>query len=171
MPFIEVVSYANDLGGHQGKPICSPAKAFQVALFRTETSAIAKCANAYKFAREPTRISVQIIGNTGAYECFQIGHPGRQYITDGHKINNSRKRKGKKKIIDKSELTELIPHVDGDHFGADVRVLHDWLMAIQKNQSPSIPAKVGANFCMAGIAASKSARSGGTPTNIKVYTK
>ncbi|MFX0075231.1 MAG: Gfo/Idh/MocA family protein [Candidatus Hermodarchaeota archaeon] len=170
MPFIEVVSYANDLGGYQGKPICAPAKAFQVALFRTETSAIAKCANAYKFAREPTRISIQIIGNTGAYECNQIGFPGRQYITDGHLITRSRHRKGKRSKIDKDFLSELIPHVDGDHFGADVRVLHDWLISIQNNKKPSIPAKIGANFCMAGIAASKSARSGGKPMEIKIYT-
>lgn len=170
MPFIEVVSYANDLGGHHGNPICLPAKAFQVALFRTETSAIAKCANAYKFAREPTRISIQIIGNTGAYECSQIGLLGTQYITDGHKINRARKRKGKRTKIDKNVLAELIPHVNGDHFGADVRVLHDWLLAIENKGIPSIPAKIGANFCMAGIAASKSARSGGKPTKIKVFS-
>jgi hypothetical protein len=166
-----VVSYANDLGGYQGKPICSPAKAFQVALFRTETSAIAKCANAYKFAREPTRISIQILGNTGAYECFQIGFPGTQYVADGHKINRSRHRKGKRSIIDKHALNEVIPQVNGLYFGADVRVIKDWLVAIQNNDSPSIPAKVGANFCLAGIKASESARLGGKPKKIKIYTE
>ncbi|MFW9950404.1 MAG: Gfo/Idh/MocA family protein [Candidatus Thorarchaeota archaeon] len=32
MPFIEVTSFANDIGGYQGDPICKPAKAFQVGL-------------------------------------------------------------------------------------------------------------------------------------------
>ena len=170
MPFIEVVSFANDLGGFQGKPICSPAKSFHVALYRTESNAIAKCANAYIIAREPSRISIQIVGNTGTYECFQIGRPGTLFLSDGHVINRSQHRKGKHYTIDKNSLSEVVPHVNGDHFGGDVRVLKEWLSAIEKASLPHINAKVGANFCLSGIRASESAHSGGSPKKIKIFT-
>ena len=170
MPFIEVTSFANDIGGYQGNPICKPAKAFQVALFRTETTAIAKCANAYIFAREPTRISIQVVGRTGTYECNQVDKPGRLFIADGHKINKVRCRKGKAKKIDQGLLSKVIPRVEGFHSGANARILDDWLQAIKKGTKASIHAKVGANFCMAGIQASRSAHDGGKPKEINNYT-
>ncbi|MHA1326116.1 MAG: Gfo/Idh/MocA family protein [Promethearchaeota archaeon] len=168
-PFIEVVSYANDLSGYQGNPICSPAKAFQVALFKTENDSIAKCVNAYIVAREPPRISIQVIGNIGTYECYQIGSPGRLFIADDHKISKTRHRKGHRQIIDKEMLSKTIPHVQGEYYGATIRILNDWLSAIKFNKQPSINARKGANFCAAGIAASKSSRSRGKKIEIKNF--
>ena len=170
MPFIEVTSFANDIGGYQGDPICKPAKAFQVGLFRTDTTAIAKCANAYVFAREPTRISIQIVGRTGTYECYQADKPGRLFIADGHKINKIQHRKGRAQIIDQKALSSTIPHVEGLYYGSYIRILDDWLNAIKKKQRPLLYAKVAANFCLSGIQASRSARDGGKPKEIKIYT-
>ena len=171
MPFVEVTSYANDIGGYHGNPICTPAKAFHVGLFRTDSSAIAKCANAYIFAREPTRLNIQVIGRTGAYECYEIGKPGRLFLADGHKITRSKHRKGTSKTITNEEMAKVIPHVLwwSMYYGGSVRIMDDWLSAIEKNHKPKLHAKVAANFCMSGIAASKSARSGGTPQKIKGY--
>jgi len=169
MPFTEVTSFANDIGGYQGDPICKPAKAFQVALFRTETNAIAKCANAYVFAREPNRISIQVVGRTGAYECYQVDTPGRLFVADGHKINKTRHRKGKSKKVDQDVLSSVIPQVEGFHHGANARILNDWFRAINKGIKASIHAKVAANFCMSGIQASRSARDGGKPKKIKNF--
>jgi predicted dehydrogenase len=170
MPFVEVISYANDIGGYQGNPICKPAKTFQVALFRTETEAIAKCANAYIFAREPSRLLIQVVGRTGTYECFEIGSPGNLFLAERHKITRSKHRKGKSSIINEEELAKVIPPVQSMYFGGSVRVMDDWLKAIEENEESTIHSKIAANFCMAGIAASKSARSGGTPQKIKVYS-
>jgi len=169
MPFIEVISFANDIGGYKGNPICKPANAFQVALFRTETTAIAKCANAYIFAREPARISIQVVGRTGTYECSEIDKPGRIFIADGHKINKSRHRRGKARKIDQESLFNVIPRVKGFHFGANIRILNNWFQAIKEGTKASIHAKVAANFCMSGIQASRSARDGGKPKEIKIY--
>jgi hypothetical protein len=169
LSFIEVTSFANDIGGYQGKPICAPAKSFQVGLFRTESGAIAKCANAYVFAREPTRLTIQVIGRIGAYECYEIGKPGKLFLADGHKISRSRHRRGKTKVIKNEELFQVIPQVDSMYDILSVRIMNDWLSAIENNTKPKLHAKVGANFCMAGIAASKSARSGGKPQKIKIY--
>ncbi|TFG22607.1 MAG: Gfo/Idh/MocA family oxidoreductase [Promethearchaeota archaeon] len=169
MPFIEVVSYSNDIGGFEGKPICSPAKAFHVGLFRTETGAIAKCANAFIFAREPTRIIIQVVGRTGTYECYQIDKPGKLFLADGHKITISLHRKGRSKKIDKDKLAEIVPSLDGLHYGASTRIMNEWLTAIENNKKSPIHAKIGANFCLAGIAASQSARSGGKPIKIKQF--
>ncbi|NVM46342.1 MAG: Gfo/Idh/MocA family oxidoreductase [Candidatus Lokiarchaeota archaeon] len=169
MPFIEVTSFANNIGGYQGDPICKPAKAFQVALFRTETTAIAKCANAYIFAREPTRISIQVVGRHGTYECYQVGKTGRLFIADGHKINKIQHRKGSTKQIDQKVLSSVIPHVEGLYYGGDARLLDDWFQAINKDKKSLIRAKIAANFCMSGIQASHSARDGGKPKEIKNY--
>jgi predicted dehydrogenase len=170
MPFIEVTSFANDIGGYQGDPICKPAKAFQVALFRTETNAIAKCANAYVFAREPSRISIQVVGRTGTYECYQIGKPGRLFITDGHKINKIQHRKGSTRRIDQESLTSVVPQVEGLYYGANARILEDWLQAIKQGRDALIHARVAANFCLSGIQASQSAHDGGKPKEIKKFT-
>ncbi|MBY8987612.1 MAG: Gfo/Idh/MocA family oxidoreductase [Candidatus Lokiarchaeota archaeon] len=169
MPFTEVTSFANDIGGYQGNPICKPAKAFQVALFRTETTAIAKCANAYIFAREPTRHSIQVVGQTGTYECYQFNTPGRLFIADGHKISKIHRRRGKIRIIDQESLYSGIPRVEGFDSGAYARILDDWLKAIKEGTKASMHAKVGGNFCLSGIQASKSARDGGKPKEIKIY--
>jgi len=168
-PFIEVTSFANDIGGYEGKPISSPAKAFQVGLFRTETGAIAKCANAYIFAREPTRLIIQVIGRTGTYECYTLGKPGRLFLTEGHTITKTRHRKGKAQIIDGSKLEEYIPFIAGPYFGASIRIMDDWLSAIESNKLPLIHSKIAANFCLSGIAASESARSGGKLIKIKTF--
>jgi len=169
-PFIEVVSYANDIGGYKGDPICSPAKPFHIGLFKTKTGAIAKCANAYLFAREPSRIMIQVVGRTGTYECYEIGKPGRLFLAKNHIITRAQHRKGKSKIIDDKCIAEIIEPVEGVFYGAQVRIMDDWLLAIENNTKSTFHAKIGANFCMAGIAASKSARSGGTPHKIKIFT-
>ena len=169
MPFVEVSSYANDISGYQGDPVCKPAKSFQVGLFQTETGAIAKCANAYIFAREPTRLLIQVVGRTGTYECFEIGKPGNLFLAEGHKITRSKHRKGKSRIINDVEIAKIIPPVQSLYFGGSVRVMNDWLKAIEENKRSTIHSKIAANFCMAGISASKSARSGGKPHKIKVY--
>jgi len=169
MPFIEVTSFANDIGGYQGNPICKPAKAFQVALFRTESTAIAKCANAYIFAREPTRYSIQLVGRTGAYECYQFDRPGRLFLADGHNISKIHRRKGKVRKIDKDYLNNVIPRVEGFDSGSYARIIDDWLNAIKKGEKSLLHAKIAANFCMSGIQASKSARDGGNPKKIKIY--
>jgi len=169
MPFIEVTSFANDIGGYKGNPICKPAKAFQVALFRTKSTAIAKCANAYIFAREPTRYSIQIVGRTGTYECYQFDKPGRLFIADGHKISKIHRRYGKVRKINHEYIYNVIPHVEGFDSGSYARILDNWLKAITKGERPLIHAKVAANFCMSGIQASRSARNGGKPKEIKIY--
>lgn len=169
MPFIEVTSFANDIGGYQGEPICKPAKAFQVALFRTKTTAIAKCANAYIFAREPTRISIQIVGRTGTYECYQVGKLGRLFMADGHIINKIQHRKGITTKIDHKSLSSVIPRVEGLYYGADARILDDWFRAIEKEIKASLHAEVAANLCMSGIQAARSARDGGKPKEIENY--
>jgi len=171
MPFIEVVSYANEIGGYEGSPICNPAKSFQVGLFRTESNAIAKCANAYAFAREPTRITIQVVGRVGTYECYEIGSPGRLFLAEGHKITRSRHRKGKSRTVDKKALSEVIEPVEGLYYGGQARIVDNWLTSIEKIKKPLLHAKIAGNFCFSGIAASKSARSGGKPERIKIYTE
>jgi len=170
MPFIEVTSFANDIGGYHGDPICKPAKAFQVALFRTESTAIAKCANAYIFAREPTRNSIQVVGRTGTYECYQFDRPGRLFIADGHKISKIHRRRGKVRKIDQKAIDNVIPRVEGFDSGAYARILDDWLNAITNGEKALIHSRVAANFCMSGIQASRSARDGGKPMKIQRYT-
>ena len=167
--FIEVTSFANDIGGYEGRPISFPAKAFQVGLFRTVTGAIAKCANAYVFAREPTRLMIQVVGRTGTYECYTLGNPGRLFLAEGHAITKTRHRRGKTQIIDNSKITEIIPFIPGFYFGASIRIMDDWLSAIETNKLPLIHSKIAANFCLSGIAASESARSGGKLIKIKTF--
>ncbi|TFH30833.1 MAG: Gfo/Idh/MocA family oxidoreductase [Promethearchaeota archaeon] len=169
MPFIEVKSYINSNGGYEGDPICRPSGSFQVALFRSETNAIAKCANAYVIAREPTRMMIQVIGRTGSYECFRIGHPGRLFLADGHEITRFRHRKGRTRRVGKMQLSKSAPLRLGTYHGAQPRIMDDWLSAIEKNLTPALNAKVAANMCMAGICAAKSAHQN-VSISIPVYT-
>ncbi|QEE17492.1 Gfo/Idh/MocA family protein [Promethearchaeum syntrophicum] len=157
MPFIEVKSYSNSIGGFNGDPICRPSSSFQVALFKTETDAIAKCANAYIFAREPTRMTLQLTGRTGTYECYRIGRAGRLFLADDH-IIKFRHRKGRAYRIGPMALSRVVPWRLGTYFGAQPRIFDDWLSAIETNTQPSLHAKVAANMCMAGIYAAKSAQ-------------
>ena len=167
--FIEVTSFANDLGCNEENPICFPAKAFQVGLFRTNSGAISKCANAYIFAREPSRLIIQVIGRIGTYECYTIGKPGFLFLAKGQVISKTRHRKGKGEMINKEKLSEVIPHISGLYFGGSIRVMDDWLKAIENDAHPLINPKIAANFCLSGIAASESARSGGRLIKIKTY--
>ncbi len=168
MPFTEVKSYINSNGGYQGDPICRPSGSFQVALFRSETNAIAKCANAFIIAREPTRMTIQVIGRTGTYECYRIGRPGRQFIADGHEITPLRIRKGKSNRVGKFRLSRSVHLRLGSYHGAQPRIMDDWLTAIEKDLTPALNAKVAANMCMAGICAAKSAHQN-SPVSIPVY--
>ncbi len=169
-PFTEVASYANDIGGYNGDPVCKPAKAFQVALFQTARGAIAKCANAYIFAREPTRLILQVTGRLGTYECYRIGKKGRLFLADGHMVTKGmiHHRKGKVKNIGWRRLSEAAPPTIGGHHGSNTRIKDDWLTAIEKDTQPLLHARVGANQCIAGIAASESARTG-KPVKINDY--
>ena len=168
MPFIEVQSYSNSIGGFNGKPICRPSNSFQVALFKSETGAIAKCANAYIFAREPTRMTLQLTGRTGTYECYRIGRAGRLFLANDH-IIKFRHRKGRSYRIGKIALSRVVPWRLGTFFGAQPRIFDDWLTAIETNSQPSLHAKVAANMCMAGICAAKSAQQNKI-IDIPVYT-
>ncbi|MHA1734349.1 MAG: Gfo/Idh/MocA family protein [Promethearchaeota archaeon] len=167
VPFVEVKSYANSIGGYEGNPVCRPAEAFHVALFRTESGAVAKCANAYVFAREPMRLTVQVTGRLGTYECYRIGKRGRLFLAHGHEVSKSitHRRKGKVKRIGRRALSEAAPARIGGHHGSNTRVKDDWLSAIERGVKPKMHALVAANACLAGIAASESAR---TNRNIEI---
>ena len=160
MPFIEVTSYANDLGGEADKkqPVCAPSKAFHVALFKTPTGAIAKCANAYVIAREPPRMGIQVVGELGTFEAPSYGKGGKLFLADDHVITKKKHRKGKKRRIWPWSLRKVASH--GVHFyiAGEVRIMNDWLDAIEKDEKPSSHARVAANMCMAGIRASNAAR-------------
>ncbi|MFW9952280.1 MAG: hypothetical protein ACFFKA_19340, partial [Candidatus Thorarchaeota archaeon] len=91
-------------------------------------------------------------------------------IADGHKINKIQHRKGRAQVIDQKALSSTIAHVEGLYYGSYIRILDDWLNAIKKKQRPLLHAKVAANFCLSGIQASRSARDGGKPKEIKIYT-
>jgi predicted dehydrogenase len=169
MSFTEVTSFANDIGGYRGDPICKPAKAFQVALFHSDSGAVAKCANAYVFAREPTRMGIQVVGRNGTYECYQYDSPGRLFLAKDHIITRGRHRKGKSKTIDREQLSEIIDPVSGLYSGAQARVVDNWLTSIEKDEKPLLNARVGGNFTHAGISASKSARANGKLMKIKNF--
>ncbi|MHA1918183.1 MAG: Gfo/Idh/MocA family protein [Promethearchaeota archaeon] len=168
MPFIEVKSYINSNGGVNGDPICRPSGSFQVALFKTETDAIAKCANAYVFAREPTRMTLQVTGRTGTYESYHIGRSGRLFLADDH-IIKFRHRKGHAYRIGRLALSRVIPWRLGTYYGAQPRIFDDWLTSIEKDTIPSLHARVAANMCAAGIYAAKSAHTNKT-IDIPVFT-
>lgn len=161
-PFVEVTSYANDVGGHEGNPVCRPAKAFHVALFRTATDAVAKCANAYVFAREPMRLQVQVTGRFGTYECYQIGKKGRLFEADDHVVKKRipHRRAGSSKKVGRRELKKAARWAIGGHHGSNTRIKGDWLRAIETDGTPLLHARVAANMCLPGIAASESAREG-----------
>ena len=48
--------------------------------------------------------------------------------------------------------------------------MQDWLSSVVNKQKSKISAKVGANFTLAGIMASKSSESGGKPMKIKEFS-
>lgn len=158
MPFTEVMSYTNDIGGYNGEPICAPSKAFQTALFQSESGAIAKCINAYIFAREPTRMGVQVVGRTGTYEAYQYGKPSRLFLADGHKITKQKHRKGKIKRIGRFQIRKIAPQGIHSFVSSEVRIFDDWLSAIEKNLQPQMHAKIAANMTIAGIKAVESAK-------------
>jgi hypothetical protein len=110
------------------------------------------------------------VGRTGSYECYQVGKPGRLFISDGHKINKIQHRKGTAQKVNQKLLSGTIPQIEGLYFGSYIRILDDWFKAINRGKKPSVHAKVAANFCLSGIQASKSARDHGKPKEIEVYT-
>nr|MDO8083621.1 Gfo/Idh/MocA family oxidoreductase [Candidatus Sigynarchaeum springense] len=157
-PFIDVSSYANDLGGKDGEPICKPSHSFHVGLFKTASGAIAKCAGAYVIAREPTRMGIQVVGELGTYEAPAYGKKGRLFLADDHVITPRHHRAGKARPVGRWQLQKVkSPGIQKD-VSAAARVVDDWFTAIEKDTVPHLHARVGANMCMAGIAASESAR-------------
>ncbi len=157
-PFIEVSSYANDLGGESGAPICKPSHSFQVGLFKTPSGAIAKCASAYTVAREPTRMGIQVVGELGTYEAMNYGKNGRLFLANDHVITPRQHRDGKAMTIGRWQLQKVKSPGIQKYLSATVRVVDDWLTAIEKDTTPHLHARVGGNMCMAGIAASRAAR-------------
>jgi hypothetical protein len=153
-----VSSYANDLGGENKEPICKPSHAFHVGLFKTPSGAIAKCASAYVIAREPVRMGIQVVGELGTYEVPRYGTKGRLFIANDHVITPLHHRDGKATTIGRWQLQKVKSPGFQKDVSAAVRVVDDWLTAIEKDGSPHLPARVGANICMAGIKASESAR-------------
>lgn len=157
-PFIEVSSYANDLGGENGQPICKPSHSFHVGLFKTPSGAIAKCASAYVIAREPVRMGIQVMGELGTYEAQIYGKKGRLFLANDHIITARHHREGKAMAIGRRQLQKVkSPGIQKD-VSAAVRVVDDWFTAIEKDTTPHLHARVGGNMCMAGIAASQAAR-------------
>nr|MDO8115798.1 Gfo/Idh/MocA family oxidoreductase [Candidatus Sigynarchaeota archaeon] len=168
MPFVEVQSYANSIGGKDGKPICEPANSFHVGLFKSASGAIARCAAAYIFAREPARRYFTITGELGTFESPNPGGKSYLFLADDHDINTLRHRSGSKTKIGQFKLSRSIPPEIGGHWGGNVRVKKDWLDAIEEGRKPTFHAKAAANICIAGIAASESARTG-RAVKIKVF--
>lgn len=170
MAFTEVQSYGNFNGGVEDKPECLPSFSFHVALFKSETNAIAKCANAYVFAREPSRLIIQVTGRTGTYECYKIGGKGRLFSAENHLIKFGH-RVGKVSRVGQHAISKVIPRSVGGHYGANARTVRNWLDAINSDKDPAINTKVAGNFCLSGIAASESARNGKAVAIIDYNTK
>ncbi|NMC08317.1 MAG: Gfo/Idh/MocA family oxidoreductase, partial [Candidatus Lokiarchaeota archaeon] len=126
-PFIEVSSYATDLGGENKDPICKPSHAFHVGLFKTASGAIAKCASAYVIAREPVRMGIQIVGELGTYEAPRYGKKGRLFVANDHVITPTHHRAGKATTIGRWQLQKVkSPGLQKD-LTAMARVVDDWL--------------------------------------------
>jgi predicted dehydrogenase len=162
MEFVEVQSYANDIGAIEvpnSPPICAPSHAFHVALFKSATGAVAKCANAYVFAREPTRLIIQVTGELGTYECYKIGGSGQLFLADGHMIVHKH-RAGVKRKIGRWQIAKALPEKWTALQGSNQLLMKNWIDAIITDTAPLLNAKVGANMCMAGIAAQQAARTG-----------
>lgn len=168
--FTQVMSYGNDLGGYNNQSICAPAKSFQVALFQSENGKIAKCANAYVVAREPTRMGIQVIGNIGTYEAYNYGKPSRLFLANDHNITRQFHRQGKPHKIHRWHLQKVASHGINPMVSANARVMANWIQAIRNDKIPNLHAQIAANMCAAGIAASESLQSK-KPVDIKIYSK
>lgn len=162
-PFTEVLSFGNSNGDLTENPICSPAHAFHVALFRTESGAIAKCANAYVVAREPTKLMIEVFGEKGSYECPELGKSGRLFNADDHVITSFHHRKGQSRKIGYWQISKVIPTKIGGLFSpmisANTRCLEHWFESISNGTLSNLNPRVAANFCLAGLAASEASRS------------
>ena len=80
------------------------------------------------------------------------------FFTDDHTITRFQHRKGKIIRIGRWAIQKVARQGIYPMFTASIRVLDDWIMAIQNDRSCALPARIGANMSMAGIAASESAR-------------
>jgi predicted dehydrogenase len=167
LEFEQVMSYANDIGGDDGVPVCKPAKAFQVGLFKGTGGEIAKCASAYVFAREPTRRICLLTGRYGTYESYSNSKAPQLFIANGFNITHHH-RVGKKKKVSKKNLFGVVKSMNMNMMSDNVRCLDEWINSIIDDRAPILDSKRSANITMAGIASSESARSG-KPVDIPLY--
>jgi predicted dehydrogenase len=167
-PFIEVQSYANSIGDQPDTPICAPAEAYHVALFRTRSSAIARCSAAFVFAREPARRWLTLTGATGSFECLHPGGASRLFVAHDHVVTAMHHRAGRASRLGQLALGRASSIQLPGLAGGDARIMLDWLGAIEHDHKASLHATVGGNMCLAGIAASEAARSG-APVAISVF--
>ncbi len=80
------------------------------------------------------------------------------FLANGHVITPRHHRAGKATAIGRWQLQKVKSPGFQKDLSAAVRVVDDWLTAIEKNVPPHLHARVGGNMCMAGIAASQAAR-------------
>lgn len=168
-PFVEVKSYATSRGAGEDPPVCHPAEAFHVALFKTASGAVARCAAAYVFAREPVRRMFTLTGELGSFECQHPGKAAYLFEANGHVVTARKHRDGKHRRLGRWTMSREIPFEIGGHWGGNVRVKVDWLDAIAAGRKPTLHAAVAANICLAGLRASESARRG-TVESIPTFT-
>jgi predicted dehydrogenase len=161
MKFIETQSYATDNGGEDGQPVCAPAKAFHVALFKSTTGAICKCIAAYVYARSPTRYTSMVVGRFGSFES--MGHGWERaylYLADGFNIESGH-RKGKKISMNRwGRLIKFLKEQKYNVFSQNKRLLDEFMASIKEDRLPVLNSRAVANAAMAGLASSKAARSG-----------
>jgi predicted dehydrogenase len=167
-PFVEVVSYANSIGDQPENPICSPAKTFHVALFKTRSGAVARCSAAYIFAREPQRRWLTLVCNTGSFECLHPGHASRLFVARDHVVTALHHRAGRVSRLGQLAISRASSFQLPSLAGGTIRILLDWLAAIEHDRKPRLHAMAGGNICIAGIAASEAARNG-SPVSIPVF--
>lgn len=167
MKFEEVNSYANDIGGENGKPVCAPAKAFHVGLFKTSTNAICKCSAAYVYARPTIRFTHWVVGRFGSIESVGKGKKSHVFIADGFNIKKG-KRMGKKSSMNKLKYFFWLKKNGYNPWSQTVRVMNEWIIAIKSGKNPRLNARNVANSCEAGLAAGEAAKTG-KPIKIEKY--
>lgn len=167
MKFEKVSSYANNIGGEDGNPVCSPAKAFHVGLFKTTTNAICKCIAAYVYARAPTRHTHWIVGRFGSIESVGKGKKAKIFLADGFNIKK-RNRVGQKSKMNNLKYFFWLRSKGYSPWSKIVRTTTEWLNSIKSGKDAFLNARNVANSCAAGLAAGKSAEMG-KPIGINLY--
>ncbi len=171
MKFVEVQSYATDNGGQDGKPVCAPAKAYHVALFKSPTNAICRCNAAYVYARKPTRYTSMVVGRFGSFEGMSHGRERAYlYLADGFNIKGGNRAGKAYKLNKRGKLRKFLKEQGFNALSQNKRMMDEFIAAIMENRDPTLSARTVANSCAAGLAASKAAREG-KPQPINLYEK